>query len=100
MAGSILLTGNVAGEKRKVNVLIRLIASELSREREMRVFVFPRLKAQGKLTDGEAARRLELLDFAIELLDCLQEHGVTDSNQLPIRLTPGVGLNKSCTKVP
>ena len=65
---------------------ISYIAAELEREKAMRVFVFPRLKAQGKITDVEAQTRLSRLDAAIGLCDTLMDHGIRQTDELPLRL--------------
>lgn len=74
-------------------MLIVDIQSELERERGMRIYVFPRLKQQGKLTDDEAHERLERLSEAITLCKVLRANGVHHIGQLPLRLTPQADLN-------
>lgn len=69
-------------------MLIVQIMSELERERAMRVYVFPRLKQQGKITETEANTRLDRMDAAIELCRTLLDAGVQTTEQLWIRLTP------------
>lgn len=69
-------------------MLISDIQSELERERGMRVYVFPRLKQQGKLTDQEAHERLDRLSAAIDLCRLLKQHGLQHVADLPLRLTP------------
>lgn len=76
-------------------MLISHIATELERERAMRDFVFPRLRAQGKLHESEHIQRLDRLDAALKVFDTLMEHGVATVEELPLRLTPGPALNTS-----
>lgn len=56
-------------------MLIAHVLSELERERAMRVYVFPRLKKDGKLTEAEAALRLERLSGAMEICQTLMDLG-------------------------
>ena len=74
-------------------MLISDIQSELERERGMRVYVFPRLKQQGKLTDQEAHERLDRLSAAIDLCRLLKQHGLQHVADLPLRLTPPSAVN-------
>jgi hypothetical protein len=62
--------------------------SELEREKNMRIYVFPRLQRDGKLTSAEAQLRLARLTAAIELVNVLRDAGVHQTDQLPIRLIP------------
>lgn len=80
-------------------MLIRYALDELERERAMRVYVFPRLKSSGKLTEAEAAIRLERLSFAMQVLQTLLDHGIEHTEQLPLRLTPPPALNTTLNKV-
>jgi len=47
---------------------LRVALLELQRERKVREFYYPKAVAEGKLTKREAERRLEALDYAIEVL--------------------------------
>ena len=69
------------------------VQGELERERAMRVYVFPKLQRDGKLTDAEAQLRLHRLDTAIAVLKTLRDAGIHQTDQLPLRLTPSVALN-------
>jgi len=69
------------------------VQGELERERAMRVYVFPKLQRDGKLTDSEAQLRLARLDAGIAILRTLREAGIHQTDQLPMRLTPPIALN-------
>lgn len=56
---------------------------EVQRELQVRGYVYPKLVAQGKLTQGEATRRMEALRFAQMLLRQSAE------GQLPTAPTTG-----------
>lgn len=71
------------------------VVGELERERAMRVYVFPKLKKDGKLTDTEAQLRMERLSAAIELINELRAAGVLQTDQLALRLLPTPPLNTS-----
>ena len=64
--------------------------SEVRRERLIRSTVYPRLISQGKLTEGEAHRRLEALLAAELLLQALLSNWnkVSQLLELPATLTP------------
>jgi hypothetical protein len=61
-------------EKRKVQIAL----AELTRERNIREKYYPHAIAERKLTENEAQRRLEALNYAIEILSeilsSLNEH--------------------------
>lgn len=67
------------------------IVSELDRERAMRVYVYPRLVGEGKITAAEYHLRLSRLDAAIDLCNLLRDHGIHQTDQVPLRLTPAPG---------
>jgi len=61
---------------------LKVALTELLRERKVREFYYPKAISEGKLTRAEAQRRLEALNFAIEILTTLvqsvEEEVVTD----------------------
>lgn len=59
----------------------------------MRVYVFPRLKKDGRLTELEAQERMELLTEAITLLNTLRDAGISNTAQLMLRLVPAPELS-------
>lgn len=82
--------GNSAPPNLKGKMLISKIVGELERERAMRVYVFPRLEKQGRLTPGEAKERMETLTEGINLLNELRDAGVHHTADLLLRLcAPG-----------
>jgi hypothetical protein len=54
-------------EKRKVQIAL----AELTRERNIREKYYPHAIAERKLTENEAQRRLEALNYAIEILSAI-----------------------------
>lgn len=48
---------------------VREALGELERELRVRGSVYPRMVAQGKLTQGEADRRLRAMRYAVYLVD-------------------------------
>jgi hypothetical protein len=92
-AKTLAFRGNSATVKRKVSMLLSSVQAELERERSMRVYVFPRLKRDGKLTDAEAAQRLERLSGAMEVLQLLQDAGIVSTRQLADHLDTGRAVN-------
>ena len=68
---------------------LSLIIGELERERAMRVYVFPRLIKDGKLTRLEACERAARFDAAVDLLKSLVEAGVAATGDLPLRMVHG-----------
>jgi hypothetical protein len=84
--GQLRFAANV--ERLIVYMWLTEILSELEREKNMRIYVFPRLQRDGKLTSAEAQLRLARLTAAIELVNVLRDAGVHQTDQLPIRLIP------------
>jgi len=61
---------------------LKVALLELERERQVRRFYYPKAISEGKLSQAEAQRRLEALDYAIEVLMALmqQEEVTTDGS--------------------
>jgi hypothetical protein len=58
---------------------LRIALLELTRERRVREFYYPKAISEGKLSQAEAQRRLEALNYAIEVLNTLvQQEEVTE----------------------
>jgi len=59
---------------------LKIALLELTRERKVREFYYPKAVSEGKLSQAEAQRRLEALNYAIEVLSTLvqQEEVTTD----------------------
>jgi len=59
---------------------LQIALLELTRERKVREFYYPKAISEGKLSQSEAQRRLEALNYAIEILSILaqQEEVTTD----------------------
>ena len=59
---------------------LKIALAELLRERKVREFYYPKAINEGKLTQAEAKRRLEALNYAIEVLTTLTqpEEVITD----------------------
>jgi hypothetical protein len=84
--------GNSASPKTKGMQMESLIdgLAEVRRERLIRTTVYPRLISQGKLTEGEASRRLDALLSAELLLQSMLSNWETVSQliELPRHQTP------------
>jgi len=52
---------------------LKVALLELMRERKVREFYYPKAVSEGKLTQSEAQRRLEALNYAIEVLMSLSQ---------------------------
>jgi len=61
---------------------LKVALLELEREKQVRKFYYPKAISEGKLSQTEAQRRLEALDYAIEVLKVLtqQEEVTTDGS--------------------
>jgi hypothetical protein len=61
---------------------LKVALLELEREKQVRKFYYPKAISEGKLSQAEAQRRLEALDYAIEVLKVLtqQEEVTTDGS--------------------
>jgi hypothetical protein len=61
---------------------LKVALLELERERRVRKFYYPKAISEGKLSQAEAQRRLEALNYAIEVLMALtqQEEVTTDGS--------------------
>ena len=61
---------------------LKVALLELERERRVRQFYYPKAISEGKLSQAEAQRRLEALNYAIEVLMALtqQEEVTTDGS--------------------
>jgi len=55
---------------------LKVALVELLRERKVREFYYPKAISEGKLTQAEAKRRLEALNYAIEILTSLTDEEV------------------------
>jgi hypothetical protein len=61
---------------------LKVALLELMRERKVRQFYYPKAISEGKLSQAEAQRRLEALDYAIQVLTALtqQEEVITNGS--------------------
>jgi hypothetical protein len=61
---------------------LKVALLELMRERKVRQFYYPKAISEGKLSQAEAQRRLEALDYAIQVLMALtqQEEVITNGS--------------------
>jgi hypothetical protein len=61
---------------------LKVALLELERERRVRQFYYPKAVSEGKLSQAEAQRRLEALNYAIEVLSALaqREEVTTDGS--------------------
>ncbi|MFZ8854510.1 MAG: hypothetical protein ACO2PL_20745 [Armatimonadota bacterium] len=61
---------------------LKIALLELTRERRVRELYYPKAISEGKLSQAEAQRRLEALNYAIEVLSVLvqQEEVTTDGS--------------------
>lgn len=75
-------------------MMISALIAELSRERNIRVYVFPRLVKQGRVTEAEASLRLAQIDETIGLLRSLCEAGLPTTHAVQARLGQRPALNK------
>jgi len=63
---------------------VQIALAELARERHIREKYYPKAISERKLSEAEAKRRLEALDYAIQILSSLleQEHSETSEVSL------------------
>ncbi len=61
---------------------LKVALLKLMRERKVRQFYYPKAVSEGKLSQAEAQRRLEALDYAIQVLMALtqQEEVITNGS--------------------
>jgi len=52
---------------------LKIALLELMRERKVREFYYPKAINEGKLTQAEAQRRLDALNYAIEVISSLTQ---------------------------
>jgi hypothetical protein len=59
---------------------LKIALLELTRERKVREFYYPKAISEGKLSQAEAQRRLEALNYAIEVLSILAQQEEVTTN--------------------
>jgi hypothetical protein len=59
---------------------LKVALLELEREKQVRKFYYPKAISEGKLSQTEAQRRLEALDYAIEVLKALTQQEEVTTN--------------------
>jgi hypothetical protein len=66
-----------------------LILKELARELEMRRSVYPRWVQQNKLSAKTAEHRIQVIEAAIALIECMEDEGEIASSRVQLDLFSG-----------
>ena len=83
-------------------MLIRDLLNELNRELALRAQVFPKLIAQGRLTQGEASERVDRMKAARDVLIRLLRRGIEQTDQLgqDVELCTTLNTQSQSTQIP
>jgi len=63
---------------------IQIALAELARERHIREKYYPKAISERKLSEAEAKRRLEALDYAIQILSNLLEQENSETSEVSL----------------
>jgi len=63
---------------------VQIALAELARERHIREKYYPKAISERKLSEAEAKRRLEALDYAIQILSSLLEQDHSETGEVSL----------------